>query len=63
MDEAASMFSEAIDSGISPMEFVNNTKKEGKLIMGIGHRYTNTNLYKHSNGSDQQIQGEESEQP
>jgi len=43
LDEAASMFSEAIDSGISPMEFVNNTKKEGKLIMGIGHRVKSLN--------------------
>ena len=32
------MFSKAFDSGIIPMEFVNKMKKEGKLIMGIGHR-------------------------
>lgn len=38
MDAAAKMFSKAFDSGIIPMEFVNKMKKEGKLIMGIGHR-------------------------
>ena len=43
MDEAASMFSEAFDSGIIPMDFVNNTKKDGKLIMGIGHRVKSLN--------------------
>ena len=43
MDEAASMFSEAFDSGIIPMDFVNNTKKDGRLIMGIGHRVKSLN--------------------
>ena len=43
LDEAASMFSEAFDSGIIPMDFVNNTKKDGKLIMGIGHRVKSLN--------------------
>lgn len=38
LDAAAKMFSKAFDSGIIPMEFVNKMKKEGKLIMGIGHR-------------------------
>ena len=37
------MFSEAFDSGIIPMDFVNNTKKDGKLIMGIGHRVKSLN--------------------
>ena len=32
------MFSEAYDSGTIPMEFVNNMRKQGKLILGIGHR-------------------------
>lgn len=38
LDAAAKMFSKAFDSGMIPMEFVNKMKKEGKLIMGIGHR-------------------------
>ena len=38
LDGAATMFTEAFDSGLIPMEFVNKTRKEGKLIMGIGHR-------------------------
>ncbi|XP_007606270.2 ATP-citrate synthase isoform X1 [Cricetulus griseus] len=37
------MFSKAFDSGIIPMEFVNKMKKEGKLIMGIGHRVKSIN--------------------
>merc|ERR1712168_853757 len=43
LDGAASMFSEAYDSGLIPMEFVNKTRKEGKLIMGIGHRVKSIN--------------------
>merc|ERR1712080_543782 len=43
LDEAATMFSDAFDSGIIPMDFVNNTKKEGRLIMGIGHRVKSIN--------------------
>uniref|UniRef100_A0A8I6AM81 ATP-citrate synthase n=1 Tax=Rattus norvegicus TaxID=10116 RepID=A0A8I6AM81_RAT len=39
----AKMFSKAFDSGIIPMEFVNKMKKEGKLIMGIGHRVKSIN--------------------
>lgn len=38
LDAAAKQFSKAFDSGMLPMEFVNKMKKEGKLIMGIGHR-------------------------
>lgn len=38
LDSAAKMFSEACDAGLSPTEFVNKTRKENKLIMGIGHR-------------------------
>ena len=37
------MFTEAFDSGLIPMEFVNKTRKEGKLIMGIGHRVKSIN--------------------
>uniref|UniRef100_A0A8C7E238 ATP-citrate synthase n=1 Tax=Naja naja TaxID=35670 RepID=A0A8C7E238_NAJNA len=43
LDAAAKMFSKAFDSGIIPMEFVNKMKKEGKLIMGIGHRVKSIN--------------------
>lgn len=38
LDAAAKQFSKAFDSGLLPMEFVNKMKKDGKLIMGIGHR-------------------------
>ena len=38
LDGAARMFSQAYDSGMIPMEFVNQMRKEGKLIAGIGHR-------------------------
>lgn len=38
MDGAASQFSKAYDSGLIPMEFVNETRKNHQLIMGIGHR-------------------------
>merc|ERR1719383_539794 len=43
LDGAASMFTEAFDSGLIPMDFVNKTRKEGKLIMGIGHRVKSIN--------------------
>jgi citrate synthase len=38
LDGAAKQFSEAYDSGLHPMEFVNSMRKKGQLIMGIGHR-------------------------
>ena len=38
MDAAAKEFSEAYDTGMIPMEFVNSMRKKGQLIMGIGHR-------------------------
>merc|ERR1719282_2034748 len=38
LDDAAAMFSEAFDTGITPKEFIDKMKKENKLIMGIGHR-------------------------
>jgi ATP citrate (pro-S)-lyase len=38
LDGAAKQFSEAFDTGLSPMQFVNEQRKAGKLIMGIGHR-------------------------
>merc|ERR1711988_1695124 len=38
LDEAAKMFEEAYDSGITPKDFIDKMKKSNKLIMGIGHR-------------------------
>ena len=32
------MFSQGLDSGQAPMEFVNDMRKKGQFIMGIGHR-------------------------
>ncbi|KAK1794461.1 hypothetical protein P4O66_011324, partial [Electrophorus voltai] len=43
LDAAAKQFSKAFDSGLLPMEFVNKMKKDGKLIMGIGHRVKSIN--------------------
>jgi len=38
LDDAAKMFSEAHDSGVSPNDFIEKMKKTNQLIMGIGHR-------------------------
>merc|ERR1712232_1355387 len=38
LDDAASMFSKAVDSGVSPKDFIDKMKKSNQLIMGIGHR-------------------------
>merc|ERR1719203_373536 len=38
LDDAARMFAEAHDSGISPKAFIDKCKKENRLVMGIGHR-------------------------
>ena len=38
LDGAARQFSEGFDTGMAPMEFVNEMRKRGQLIMGIGHR-------------------------
>jgi ATP citrate (pro-S)-lyase len=43
LDAAARQFSEAYDSGMIPHEFVNKMRKDGKLIMGIGHRVKSIN--------------------
>ncbi|KAG9509503.1 ATP-citrate synthase, partial [Fragariocoptes setiger] len=43
LDGAARQFSEAYDSGMIPHEFVNKMRREGKLIMGIGHRVKSLN--------------------
>ena len=39
------MFSEAYDTGVAPMEFVNSMRKKGKLILGIGHRVKSVSNY------------------
>ncbi|TNN14595.1 ATP-citrate synthase isoform 2 [Schistosoma japonicum] len=38
LDAAARQFSQAYDSGLTPMEFVNQERQASRLIMGIGHR-------------------------
>lgn len=38
LDGAAKQFSEAFDRSLHPQEFVNEMRKKGDLIMGIGHR-------------------------
>merc|ERR1711959_682268 len=38
LDDAALFFKGAVDSGLAPKDFIAKMKKEGKLIMGIGHR-------------------------
>lgn len=43
LDAAARMFSSGLDSGQAPMEFVNEMRKKGQLIMGIGHRVKSLN--------------------
>ncbi|XP_042203092.1 ATP-citrate synthase-like isoform X2 [Homarus americanus] len=43
LDGAARQFSEAFDKGLLPMEFVNEMRKKGQLIMGIGHRVKSLN--------------------
>ncbi|XP_059620379.1 ATP-citrate synthase isoform X1 [Phlebotomus argentipes] len=43
LDGAARQFSEAYDTNLHPMEFVNTMRKKGLLIMGIGHRVKSIN--------------------
>ena len=38
LDGAALQFSEALNSGLTPLEFVNSMKQKGANIQGIGHR-------------------------
>mmetsp|Transcript_3935 Transcript_3935/g.8356 ORF Transcript_3935/g.8356 Transcript_3935/m.8356 type:complete len:210 (+) Transcript_3935:3-632(+) len=38
IDGAASMFSQAVDQGLSPQAFIDKMRDEKKLVMGIGHR-------------------------
>lgn len=43
LDEAASMFSSARDRGLSPREFVDESRRANKLISGIGHKIKSVN--------------------
>ncbi|TFY51844.1 hypothetical protein EVJ58_g10350, partial [Rhodofomes roseus] len=43
LDEAASMFSGARDTGLTPREFVDQCRKQNKLISGIGHKIKSVN--------------------
>ncbi|CAF1184190.1 unnamed protein product [Adineta steineri] len=43
LDNAAKQFSEAFDTGLHPADFVNKMRKDGQLIMGIGHRVKSLN--------------------
>ncbi|CAG0883929.1 unnamed protein product [Cyprideis torosa] len=43
LDGAARQFSSGFDAGLSPNDFVNEMRKKGELIMGIGHRVKSIN--------------------
>ncbi|EGO03294.1 hypothetical protein SERLA73DRAFT_101368 [Serpula lacrymans var. lacrymans S7.3] len=43
LDEAAAMFSGARDTGLTPREFVDESRKANKLISGIGHKIKSVN--------------------
>ncbi|KAI0635008.1 ATP citrate lyase [Trametes polyzona] len=43
LDEAAAMFSNARDTGLTPREFVDSCRKQNKLISGIGHKIKSVN--------------------
>jgi len=43
LDGAARQFSDARDRSLSPMQFVNEMRRRGDLIMGIGHRVKSLN--------------------
>ena len=38
LDEAAEIFTAAVDEGVTPAAFVASMRKQNKLIMGIGHK-------------------------
>lgn len=38
IDGAAQQFSDAVDQGLTPQEFIDKMRDGGKLVMGIGHR-------------------------
>ncbi|KAF8526564.1 ATP-citrate synthase [Hysterangium stoloniferum] len=43
LDEAAAMFSSARDRGLTPREFVDESRRANKLISGIGHKIKSVN--------------------
>ncbi|KAI6042003.1 ATP citrate lyase [Pisolithus marmoratus] len=43
LDEAAAMFSSAKDRGLTPREFVDESRKANRLISGIGHKIKSVN--------------------
>jgi len=43
LDEAAAMFSSAHDRGLTPREFVDESRRANKLISGIGHKIKSVN--------------------
>ena len=45
LDGAAREFSQAYDSNMIPMEFVNSMRKQHKLIPGIGHRVKSVSAF------------------
>ena len=45
LDAAAKQFSTAHDEKKTPMEFVNEMRKKGQLIMGIGHRVKSVSYF------------------
>ena len=45
LDAAARQFSNALDNNMEPMEFVNDMRKKGQLIMGIGHRVKSVRFF------------------
>ena len=47
LDGAAKQFSEAYDSNMIPMEFVNSMRKQHRLIMGIGHKVKSVRGHHH----------------
>ena len=46
LDGAAREFTQAYDSNMIPMEFVNSMRKQHKLIPGIGHRVKSVRVLK-----------------
>jgi ATP citrate (pro-S)-lyase len=43
LDGAAQQFSQALDNGLTPQQFVDDMKSRGILIQGIGHRIKSVN--------------------
>ncbi len=47
LDGAARQFTQAYDSNMIPMEFVNTMRKQHQLIMGIGHKVKSVSTVLH----------------